>query len=471
MREGMPLSLPVWASAKGVVLAVLCLVMMSLTWVDVVDARLGSLGWLWAGALAGWCCLSWLGWRLGRCDGKAEGFGRAAVVVVLVGLVARVVVSLGTTPVLSDDIWRYIHDGSVLASGANPYAVAPAELGEGERLLPGVVERVNNPGLVTIYLPTSQWVFAGVSRLYEGLPAGWRAWDGLRDHTFRVVFGLADVGVVVALVLLLGAMGRSAWWAALYAWHPLVLAEVSGSGHQDSLGVLGLVVAVWCWVRLLRGGSGVSAAAMGIALAASVLVKPMGLLLVPAMVVSLWGRRGWLGVSVLSGVVTGLAVGLPFVAMDGGVGRLLETGERFVEAWAFNGSAHALLVWALGEKGWADVAAGVLLAGVSLGVAWRGLKPACATGWVLLAALLLSSTAHPWYALWMLPFVVAGGNRVGWLLSLMVLLAYVAHLDGGYELAWWVVWAEYVPVYALLLWVLCRWSAGGADDEAGLGAD
>lgn len=469
-RDGSSLWWPAVASGKSVLFVCLCLIMMSLTWTAAAEQRGPALVWLGVAVVVGGVCLTWWRGSLRRLgDSGGEGFWASAAVIVLVGIAGRLVVSFGTTPVLSDDIWRYIHDGSVLASGQNPYAEAPAEIDAGRQILPEVIARTNNPELVTIYLPASQWVFAGITKVYEALPEVVRAVDPLRDRTFRVAFGLIDGLTVLFLLLLLRDMGRSPWCAALYAWHPLVFAEVAGSGHQDPIGIAPLVLMVGCWVRVLKADrfKAVSAMTLGVAFSLSLLVKPMALLLLPAIVVTLWRRRAALGLAAGSAVATGLVVGLPFVLMEGGVARLFETGERFVDAWAFNGSVHALLQWFFVEKGRADQLAGLMLAGVACWLAWRRTDPVRAAGWVVLSGLLVSSTAHPWYALWMLPFVAITRNRAGWLLSLTIPLAYVAHMHEGYRLPQWVVWIEYLPVIVVLIYEL----SVGADQEARLSAD
>ncbi len=452
------------ASGKGVALFVLCLAVMSLGWPGELDLRLWVLVWLWMGSAILWLMLSWMWWELRGERSDAGCFWRAAAVVLAVAVVARVLVALGMPTVLSDDIWRYIHDGAVMVEGGNPYALSPDEIAVRDAPVPGVLAKINNPSLVTIYLPTSQWVFAATGLLAEVLPAWVRESDPSREHLYRLVFSLFDVGVVVALLWLLRVIGASAWWGALYAWHPLVLAEVAGTGHQDPIGVLLLVLAAVFWVKLLKQvGSGAgSAVGLGVALAASVLVKPIGFLLVPAVVTTLWPRWREIAVAAGSAVLAGCVIGLPFVWMEGGVERLVETGERFVEAWSFNGSVHPLVWWLTGSKAAADAAGGVLLTLVVLLVAWLKVSPVRATAWVVLAGLLVTSTVHPWYVLWLLPFAVAGRLVSGWVLSLTVLWGYAAHMEPGYRLEAWIGWAVYVPVYLAVVWDLV-WGGRGRD--------
>ncbi|MCG8692392.1 MAG: hypothetical protein MI806_14385, partial [Minwuiales bacterium] len=80
--------------------------------------------------------------------------------VVGLGLVMRAVM-LPSTPILEDDFYRYLWDGAVTSHGINPYAHAPGaaatppDLGMLAAQSGDIVERVNYPGLRTIYPPVA----------------------------------------------------------------------------------------------------------------------------------------------------------------------------------------------------------------------------------------------------------------------------------------------------------------------------
>ena len=60
-------------------------------------------------------------------------------------------------------------------------------------------------------------------------------------RAFRVGFVVIELAMMLIMVAVLKRAGRSAWWAALYAWHPLPISELAGSGHQEVIGVACLV--------------------------------------------------------------------------------------------------------------------------------------------------------------------------------------------------------------------------------------
>jgi hypothetical protein len=85
-------------------------------------------------------------------------------------------------------------------------------------------------------------------------------------------------------------------------------------------------------------------------------------------------------------------------------------------------------------------------------------------GLVLVWGWLLSSTPHPWYLTWSLPFLVFEGRRSWFLLPGLLLLSYLRFwfeyqaLDGGPEAVglaldrfdYGLIWFEYVPFFAAL---------------------
>lgn len=458
-------------------------------------------------------CWIALGWFLRSANKQTiKSTERGAVWCLLfIAFITRLTMC-GTSPVLSDDIWRYIHDGAVLGGGGNPYLQAPADIPDELMPVPGVAERINNVELVTIYQPTSQWVFAGLDRVWESLPEGLQRFDPGHDKVFRLGFVFFDLAIIGLILFQLRSMGRSAWWAVAYAWHPLAISEVAGSGHQDVIGIafllLSLVLAgrlvkspgagdAWCGEesggeglnrqRLLMtsgdygGGFGGGAEALsrkrlwvavgaGVAFGLAVGVKPLVLPIAGVLAWVLRGRPKVVMTAAGATVLTGVALYLPFALMDGGLAGMIETTRTFVDKWAFNGSVYTLVSTYILGKPWVDyLAMAVLLAVVVLSLSRRftGREPDAmrTAGAFMFASLLLSSTVHPWYLLWALALLPMYFSPALWVFSLVVVASYAAHLYEGYRVPTWVVVLEYLPVYLGLAWSgymwLCRRQATG----------
>ena len=99
---------------------------------------------------------------------------------------------------------------------------------------------------------------------------------------------------------------------------------------------------------------------------------------------------------------------------------------EYAARWRFNAALFRLLA-PLGP-GAARWIAAVLVAAVALGAAARRWTVERALFWTLGAALLLSPTIHPWYALWILPFA-ALRRSLPWVAWTGLLFAAYAGLD------------------------------------------
>lgn len=363
------------------------------------------------------------------------------------------------------DVWRYLWDGHLVAHGADPYERTPeqwersAEAGEPRAVVlldappwPDAFEMIAFRDHRTVYPPLAQAAFAFSALLAPGSVLGWKL--------FLIA---ADLSTCLLLAALLARLGRNRWEVLLYAWNPLVVKEIAGSGHVDALAAGGLAAASLALVtgeRYRRGRGAtegearrrpsagwVSSAALG-ALALAGLAKVTPLAAAPAFLVRGGWRRSW----VLPAV---LALGcLPFAAsLDGFFVGLRAMGAR----WRFNAGAWDLAV-AAGEKLGSQAGrplAWAILVGGTLGLGAWALRDGSLLGslraayTMLLAFLLLGPAVMPWYAVALLPLAVAVRGRAGLAFSVLGFLSYGVYIDGSESLA--VRLIVHVPVWLLLL--------------------
>ncbi|WNY35067.1 hypothetical protein Q9Q99_08750 [Curtobacterium flaccumfaciens] len=86
---------------------------------------------------------------------------------------------------------------------------------------------INRPDVTTIYPPMAQLWFAAV-RFFVPATAQYLP--------FQVAGLLVSLGVTIGLVVVLRRIGRPTWWAALWAWSPLVASEAVTNSHVDVVG-------------------------------------------------------------------------------------------------------------------------------------------------------------------------------------------------------------------------------------------
>ncbi len=359
---------------------------------------------------------------------------RAAAVIVLLGAIAMRALLLPWHPALSDDYFRYLWDGRVLAAGMNPYGRAPLDPAFAalrDAWWPGI----NHKTIPTIYPPLAIVLAAGTRAVGDGvLP-------------LKAALILLDLGVVATSIRLLHRHGGSPAWAALYAWHPLPLAEVAGAVHLEPLAVWPTMLAVVALTPPVRRGL-----RAGLWLGVSAIGKLGGVLLLPAVARRAGRPAVWACVLVLA------AATLPFAGAGPRMGAAL---VRYAGTWEFNGALFDLCAWLLRDHTLARVPVALALAVVL----WRSARSDAplseiAFG-VFTATFLLAPTVYPWYLLWPLPFAVVTVARTrrpaawavlvwGWtaMLSYAVLGAYRAR--GVWQLPLWAECAEYAPVVLLL---------------------
>ena len=386
--------------------------------------------------------------RLGLV-GRGGAAGRGALGLILgFALVFRILL-LWTPVYLSSDAYRYLWDGRVQWAGVSPYRYPPAapELATLRDL--EVHPHINRPTAVTVYPPAAQWLFALAAALTPGTIPGW-----------RVLLLVADASTVLLLLCLLRRLGASAEAVLAYAWSPLVLFEGIQAGHVD-LAMIPVVLLALLW-RI--DGSSLRA---GVALGVAVLMK-----LYPAiLLLTLWRRGDWRWPAAVVATV-GLGY-LPYAATVG-LGALGFLPTYISSPYEdFNLGLRALLTYPFGLSDLVVRAAAMtllftLLATVLIRIAGTSRHDAAglwrATALAVGAYILLVPTAmHPWYVLWVVPFLCVSPSPALLFFSGAVTLSYVQYLVEPETLPWWAWLAEYGPLYALLVW---EWRAS----HVGLGA-
>lgn len=375
-------------------------------------------------------------------------------------------------PGLSDDALRYRSDGYMWATPLSPYRYAPDS--EQLKLDIGMYisrddldERVPYPNVATVYLPTSQLVFAairkaenvliGLTKIRHDAAIGWRNYLFELSFTQRLLIWRLSFGamMLVATWLLVRcclSMGRSAWWAVLIGWHPLTIVETSGMAHQDAIGVM-----------LLSGAFGMLLCQrfpclVGVLLALACGVKPLAMIPVAFYFIAKPDRR-W----IIPFVVTLLALSSFFFYQDGYIG-FLQTLKTYTQKWEANGSFFHIIrtqcppLWPLGElfiEPWeyARMIGAIIICSLAIGLIWKRAHWTTSVYWLVLVSLLVAPVVYPWYLLWLLviiPIISPRWGLTGLIFAATVTINYRLWHTPDWVLPWSWLAMEYVPVYLAL---------------------
>jgi hypothetical protein len=325
---------------------------------------------------------------------------------------------VGTPPLLSDDLFRYLFEGRALNAGLDPFSNPPATLAGFEDALRA---QVNHPEFGSIYPPLALAWFRVLALV------GTDAWVA------QLGTALIDLGTAAALY----RRDRMAGW--LWALHPLPILEAAHGAHLDALAV--------AWVALALTSPPVGRV---LALGAGAGVKLLPALLLPRAALAARGAFVPTALGALALVAVGAAATFPaWSAGDASTASL----SSYARDWSFNGALYTVCAPVLGN--WTRP---VLALGGGLVVLASLRHDDLARSWleVALAFVLVTPTAHPWYGLWLLAPALVMRSVPGILLASAMPTSYLVLAtltpDGSWTEAWWLWPATWLPPL-ILVWL------------------
>ncbi len=398
----------------------------------------------WAPAFLRGYAVAWVFYVLASImTARSRNLPRWVLVWIVIVAIGLRLVAFARTPPLSTDAFRYLWDGRVANAGINPFSYPPSA-GELRGLRDENWQQISFMHIPTIYPPAAQLLSRALTRI-EG-----------RDITsFRVTFSLCDIGCVLLLIALLRHTGCPPERAIWYAWCPLPITEATGGAHLDPFALLLFLAALLVVFRRTPR----SAVASGIALACSVMAKGYAVLALPQMV----RRGGWRLAAAFA--VTNVLLIAPYVCAGG---KLLDGLKAYTVRWETNASLfiiinkiltpvtedHFLLTRKL------TVAVVLLIVGVLTWRLRRGPESLLrAVFFAFGAQLMFGAPTLPWYTIWVIPALCWWTIPGLVLFTLTVSLQYYARwlYPGDRAAHFALLWAGYLPVYALLIGQVIWW--------------
>lgn len=361
------------------------------------------------------------------------------------------VVFLPSIAVHENDFYRYLWDGKVSKYGNNPYKYAPGDLEFAENTFsrdyydldkneyakvksfsveqkqdlvelnklrqenPVYFDRIGHRAVPTIYPPTAQLIFFISSAIRE---------DSVLLMKF--LFVLFDVMVIFVIIGLLPKVKKNPSLVIVYAWSPLILKEISNSGHYDSAAIFFMLLSIYLIIQRKKTGGVVALAFAG-------LTKFFPLLLTPLYI----RRLKWKGLFLLGGVTAVFYIPF-FLWGNTGIMQVFKGLSTYSQEWAYNKSIFIII------KSFLEVLpidfmhgllpAKILCAGIFLGtLLYLSLKESkhdldlIRNSFVILALLfLLSPVGDPWYFSWVISFLCFFSYRSFLLLSWLLIFSYLS---------------------------------------------
>lgn len=341
-------------------------------------------------------------------------------------------------PQLSDDVYRFVWDGRLLAHGYNPYLYLPGQVlhtpvaatcGLDESLF----RQLNSPDYFTVYPPVNQALF--------GL-AAWLSPDSLFWNVvwLRVPIMLSEIGSLWLMAKLLRGRGMAPNLALLYGLNPLVILELTGNLHFEAVMIFFALLAAWLFTqKRLVPSAGALALAIG--------TKLLPLLVLPLLVRRLGWRTG-IWYALLTGVLTAVLF-TPFASLA--LARnVFSSLSLYFQKFEFNASVYYILrtigYWIKGYNAierigfWLSVT-------TALSVGWIAFRWRSPASVQLVATLTLyfafATTVHPWYITTLVAASVFTRFRYPLVWSALIPLSYFTYHRQPYGENLWLTAVEY----------------------------
>ena len=382
-------------------------------------------------------------------------------------------------PNLSQDFYRFLWDGRLVAQGISPYLLTPDQwvqagqipISQADQLLDGMGSLSRQH--FSNYPPVNQ-LFFGIA----GLIAGKSILGGILVLRLSII--VADLGILWIGRKLLQALNLPQHQIFWYVLNPFIIVELTGNLHFEGVMLFFLLASIY----LIHSGKWfLSALFLGL----SISVKLLPLLMLPLFYQflikdapflkgisanydhlirkpfsSFWHLTKYYGIVLLVFAISFY----PFINSDL-VAHFGQTIALWFQKFEFNASVYYLVRWVGFQiKGYNIIAtAGKMLPILVIAILlvltfFRKNNTTSRLFTVLLlgstAYFFLATTVHPWYVATPLLLSVFTRFRFAILWSFVVVLSYAAYKAGYVEENLWLIGLEYIAVFGYLIWELTQ---------------
>jgi hypothetical protein len=367
---------------------------------------------------------------------------------------------ISTEPFLSDDINRYLWDGKIFAAGINPYKYAPVDIQLQNFRDQIIYPFINFGEIPTSYPPVSQFMFF-INQWLGGSVLSW-----------KILLFTVEIILFLVIYNLTKHFSLNKFRLLIYFYNPLLIIETYSSGHLEIAGVLLFWIGVYLFYKRYNWKS-------IIFFALSIMTKFFPLISSIPFLIKNFFRKTILLIALC------LLLVIPFIFN----GVLPIPGLfSYINRWEFNGGIfHFVIsimnVFGVKEYQWMDL----LISGhletfyfsysfyykvfavlILAAVLFDQIKKLRSTelfqsinfiqrSFIITGGfLLLMPTLHPWYIIWIIPFLVFTPNWSWLLFTFLIQASYFVLKDYALSSIWkesvWILLFEYVPFYTLLIW-------------------
>jgi alpha-1,6-mannosyltransferase len=362
-----------------------------------------------------------------------------------IGLVFRAVL-LFSIPFLSQDFYRFIWDGQLVAMGISPYQYKPNEIINTIAQFPNAKELYQGMGGLSAshfsnYPPINQYIFAVTVWLSEKSILA-------AVIIFRFLIILADVGIFFFGKKILNYLKLDTNRIFWYFLNPLVIIELTGNLHFEGVMLFFLVLGFY----FLSISKWIFAA---IVIAASVSVKLLPLLLLPLFLPLLQWKKSVIFYMLI--ISTNLALFASFFSYN-----LVQNYMETIALWFVNFEFNASIYYIIREIGFyykgyniietvGKIMPIVIIVMVFICTFFRKnntLDNVITTSFIILTIYFFTATTvHPWYIINLIVLGVFTKYKFQLVWSFFIILSYYAYSVFPFKENMYLLVVEYVIVF------------------------
>jgi hypothetical protein len=369
------------------------------------------------------------------------------------GIIFRLVF-LFTEPNLSQDFYRFIWDGHLVANGDNPYLHTPDDLIKNMvSIIPNADVLYEGMGSLSArhysnYPPLNQLLFALATFI-----GGKSIFGSLL--VLRITIILADIGVFYFGRRLLKNLNKSPHLIFWYFLNPLVIVELTGNLHFEGVMLFFFILSMF----LLSINKWKVAA---VVMACSISVKLVPLLFLPLFSKYLGWKKSIIFYSIIG--ITSIILFLPFNTPEF-IDNYTKTISLWFSNFEFNSSIYNIakkIAIHFDAKPWefikeyGKVTPVLTIVTVALftllskkynlnRVLWSMM-------WVMTIYYFISTTVHPWYPIFLVLLTIFTTYRYAIIWSAAIVLSYYAYSQADFNENLWLLGIEYTSVFGYIVY-------------------
>ncbi|WP_245917223.1 carotene biosynthesis protein [Mongoliibacter ruber] len=368
----------------------------------------------------------------------------------LIAAIALRLLLLPAVPVLSDDFYRFIFDGQLIANGLNPYAFLPVDAVDkiqGQQVHEywgHLLSQMNSPEYYSVYPPLHQLFFWISALVGERL-----IWNVVLLR-LAILFSESLNFLLLYKIIKLKNLPIKPLW--LYAFNPLVILELTGNLHFEGFVLTGLLFGFYFWEK-----KKVYPSALGWSLASGLKLTP---LILGPLWLKVWPENKVVKFLLVSAILIAIFL-MPLFFGNGYLG-FLESFRLYQSKFEFNASIYFVIreIWA-GMVGYNPlIYLGPILSMVTLvsivvfSYFWKTesfSRLVQGAVWIYLIYLLLQPVVHPWYLIPAFGIGVLIQNRIFLFWTGLVFLSYGAYSGVEVEENFVLIMIEYFILFFVII--------------------